>query len=98
MEREEHGQDRMVHIRQSELDNLLEQAAERGADRSTTNLLQRLGLEDETAAKDLGELRRLAVSLRQAKTTVTQTVVRAAVMGLLVTLAVALGIKTKVLG
>lgn len=98
MDREASGDDRMVHIRQSELDNLLEQAAERGANKSTLNLLHRLGLEDETASKDLAELRRLAVSLRQARSTAWQVVVRTFVFGLLVLLAVALGIKSKVLG
>jgi hypothetical protein len=61
------------------LDELLEAAAERGAKRA----LERIGLHDEHAGKDVNDLRTLIEGWRQAKQTVTRTIMQAATMALL---------------
>lgn len=65
------------------LDEMLEQAAERGARRA----LERVGLHDDNAGKDVNDLRTLIDSWRQAKQTVARTITQAATMALLGALA-----------
>lgn len=68
---------------QSELDQLLDQAAERGARRA----LDQLGLHDDQAGADIRDLRGLIDSWRQARTTVLKTVTQWVTMGILGALA-----------
>lgn len=67
----------------NDLDEMLELAAERGAKRA----LERIGLHDEHAGKDVNDLRTLIEGWRQAKQTVTRTIMQAATMALLGALA-----------
>jgi hypothetical protein len=71
---------------------LIEEASDLGAARA----LARLGLSDDSAAKDMAELRELLSAWRDAKTTVRKAVlgwlVRGALALLLVGLAVKLGL------
>ena len=64
---------------QNELNAVLEQAAERGARRA----LERIGLHDENAGKDINDLRTLIDSWREAKSTISKTVVQWATIGIL---------------
>ena len=79
----------MVH---ENLQGLLEQASESGARRA----LARLGLDDPSAAKDMGELRELLSAWRDAKRSARKAaigwVVRMALALVLIGLAVKLGI------
>jgi hypothetical protein len=63
----------------ADIDALLEQAAERGARRA----LERLGLHDDDAGKDIRDLRTLIDGWRTAKKTVVTTVVQWLTIGLL---------------
>jgi len=98
MDREEAGDDRMIHIRQSELDSLLEQAAERGSERGCDKMMQKLGLSNGEAAQDIAEMRRLAQSLRSARSTAWQALIRGLMFALLALLAAGLAVKSKVIG
>ena len=75
-----------------ELQGLLEQASETGARRA----LARLGLDDASAAKDMGELRELLSAWRDAKRSARKAaigwVVRMVLALLLIGLAVRLGL------
>ena len=64
---------------QSELDHLLDQAAERGARKA----LERLGLHDDNAGKDIQDLRTLIDSWRTAKKTALTTIVQWTTVGIL---------------
>lgn len=64
---------------QTELDALLDAAAERGAKRA----LERLGLHDDGAGNDIRDLRNLLDSWRSARTTVLKTVTQWITMGIL---------------
>lgn len=98
MDREETGADRMVHIRQSELDALLEQAAERGGEKACTETMAKLGLHNGEAAQDIAEMRRLAQSLRSARSTAWQALIRGLMFAVLALLAAGLAVKSKVIG
>jgi hypothetical protein len=62
-----------------QLDLLLEQAAERGARRA----LERLGLHDDDAGKDIRDLRTLIDGWRDAKRTVSKAIIQWATIGVL---------------
>lgn len=66
-------------IEEKQLDLLLEQAAERGARRA----LERLGLHDDEAGKDIHDLRTLIDSWRDAKRTVAKAFIQWFTVGLL---------------
>jgi hypothetical protein len=70
----------------TDIQHMIEQAAEAGA----TRALEKVGLHDEHAGKDVGELRSLLDSWRETKRTVTQTVARTITTALLG--AIALGV------
>ena len=76
----------------NELQGLLEQASETGARRA----LARLGLDDASAAKDMGELRELLSAWRDAKRSARKAaigwIVRMVLALLLIGLAVRLGL------
>ncbi len=68
---------------------MLEAAAEEGAKRA----LASIGLHDESAAKDVRELRGLLEGWRDAKKAVIQTVVRSVTMGILALIAAGVAVK-----
>ncbi len=84
----------MLLLRKEDFDDLLDRAAERGAER----VLCHLGLEGATAAQDIHELRNLLEALRDARRTVWRTVVRLVTAGLLAALLVGAAIKLKWMG
>ena len=72
----------MIRLPLNDFENLLEQAACRGARKA----LVEVGLADEAAASDLRTLRGLAASLKVMQRTFLQTLVRWLTVGLLVLL------------
>ena len=86
--------DNMLLLRKEDFDDLLERAAERGAERC----LAHLGLENGHAARDIRELRDLLEAWRDARRTAWQTVIKVATTGILATLLVGAAIKLKVMG
>ena len=81
-------------MRKEDFEELLNGAAERGAERA----LARLGLENGHAARDIGELRELLEAWRDARRTAWRTVIKVATTGILATLLVGAAIKLKIMG
>ena len=81
----------MLLLRRQDFDELLERAAERGAER----VLAHLGLENGRAAKDIGELRALLEAWRDARRTAWQTAIKVLTTGLLAALVAGVAIKLK---
>ena len=81
-------------LRREDFDELLERAAERGAERC----LAHLGLENGSAAKDIHELRDLLEAWRDARRTAWQTTIKVLTTGLLAELLVGDAIKLNLLG
>ena len=86
--------DNMLLLRKEDFDDLLDRAAERGAERC----LAHLGLENGHAARDIRELRDLLEAWRDARRTAWQTVIKVATTCILATLLVGAAIKLKVMG
>lgn len=84
----------MLLLRREDFDELLDRAAERGAERA----LAHLGLENGHAAKDIRELRDLLEAWRDARRTAWQTTVKVITTGILAALLVGAAIKLKLLG
>ena len=84
----------MLLLRREDFDELLDRAAERGAER----VLSHLGLENGHAAKDIHELRDLLDAWRDARATALQTIVKTLTTGLLLALITGLVIKFKLFG
>lgn len=84
----------MLLLRREDFDDLLDRAAERGAER----VLSHLGLENGHAARDIRELRDLLEAWRDARRTVWQTAVRVVTTGILAVLLVGAAIKLKLMG
>jgi len=84
----------MVLLRREDFEELLDCAAERGAERC----LAHLGLENGSAARDIRELRDLLDAWRDARRTAWQTFVKVLTTGLLAALLVGAAIKLKVVG
>lgn len=84
----------MLLLRKEDFDDLLERAAERGAERC----LAHLGLENGHAAKDIRELRDLLEAWRDARRTAWQTTVKVVTTGILAALLVGAAIKLKLMG
>src|SRR6218665_749763 len=74
----------MLLLRKEDFDDLLDRAAERGAERC----LAHLGLENGHAAHDIRELRDLLEAWRDARRTAWQTAVKVATTGMLAALLV----------
>lgn len=74
---------------EAELKLLLEKASETGAHRALTHL----GLADESAAKDMADLRELLSAWRDAKRSARKAVVEWLVRGVLALLVIALAVK-----
>lgn len=84
----------MLLLRKDDFDDLLDRAAERGAERC----LAHLGLENGHAAKDIHELRDLLEAWRDARRTAWQTAVKVVTTGILAALLIGAAIKLKLLG
>lgn len=83
-----------IVLTKDELNTLLDQAAERGAERC----LAHLGLENGHAARDIRELRDLLDAWRDARKTAWQTTIKVITTGLLASALVGIAIKLKFLG
>ncbi|KAF7599469.1 MAG: hypothetical protein CGU28_05295 [Candidatus Dactylopiibacterium carminicum] len=81
-------------LRREDFEDLLDRAAERGAE----HCLAHLGLENGSAARDIRELRDLLEAWRDARRTVWRTVIKVATTGLLAALLVGAAIKLKLTG
>lgn len=86
--------DNMLLLRKEDFDDLLDRAAERGAER----VLAHLGLENGSAAKDIRELRDLLEAWRDARRTAWQTTIKVVTTGILAALLVGAAIKLKLMG
>ena len=86
--------DKLVLMRREDFDDLLDGAAERGAER----VLAHLGLENGSAAKDIRELRDLLEAWRDARRTAWQTTIKVVTTGILAALLVGAAIKLKLMG
>jgi hypothetical protein len=84
----------MLLLRRQDFDELLERAAERGAERVLTHL----GLENGRAAQDIGELRALLEAWRDARRTAWQTATKVLTTGLLAALVAGVALKLKLFG
>ena len=84
----------MLLLRKEDFDELLDRAAERGAERC----LAHLGLENGHAARDIRELRGLLEAWRDARRTAWQTTIKVLTTGILAALVVGAAIKLKLMG
>jgi hypothetical protein len=84
----------MLLLRKEDFEELLDRAAERGAER----VLAHLGLENGHAARDIRDLRDLLEAWRDARRTAWQTTVKGVTTGILAALLVGAAIKLKLLG
>ena len=84
----------MLLLRKEDFDELLNRAAERGAER----VLAHLGLENGHAARDIRELRGLLEAWRDARHTAWQTAIKILTAGFLAALLVGAAIKLKLVG
>lgn len=84
----------MLLLRKEDFDDLLDRAAERGAERC----LAHLGLENGHAARDIKELRDLLDAWRDARRTAWQTTIRVVTTAILAVLLVGAAIKLKLMG
>ena len=84
----------MLLLRREDFNELLDRAAERGAERC----LAHLGLENGHAARDIRELRDLLEAWRDARHTAWQTVIKVVTTGLLAIIVVGAAIKLKLMG
>jgi hypothetical protein len=86
--------DETMLLRREDFDELLDRAAERGAER----VLAHLGLENGHAAHDIRELRGLLEAWRDARRTAWQTAVKIITTALLAALIVGTAVKLKIFG
>ena len=84
----------MLLMRREDFDELLDRAAERGAERC----LASLGLENGSVARDIRELRDLLEAWRDARRTAWRTTIKVATTAILATLLVGAAIKLKLMG
>jgi hypothetical protein len=84
----------MILLRKEDFEELLNHAAERGAER----VLSHLGLENGHAARDIRDLRDLIEAWREARHTAWQTFIRVLTTGILAALLVGTAIKLKLMG
>lgn len=84
----------IVLQRKEDIDDLLERAAQRGAER----VLAHLGIDNGHAADDIRELRGLLDAWREARRAAWTAVVKAVVTGLLAVALIGIGIKLKLMG
>ena len=84
----------LLVLSREDFEDLLDRAAERGAERC----LSHLGLENGHAARDIRELRDLVDAWRDARRTAWQVVVRVLTTGILAALLLGLSLKMKLFG
>jgi hypothetical protein len=84
----------MLLLRREDFDDLLDRAAERGAER----VLAHLGLENGHAARDIRELRDLLDAWRDARHTAWQTTVKLITTAILTALLIGAAFKFKLFG
>ena len=84
----------MILLRKEDFEDLLNHAAERGAER----VLSHLGLENGHAARDIRDLRDLIEAWREARHTAWQTFIRVLTTGVLAALLVGAAIKLRLIG
>ncbi len=84
----------MLLMRKEDFDEMLDSAAQRGAERC----LAHLGLENGSAAKDIRELRDLLEAWRDARRTAWRTAVKVVTTAILAMLLVGAAIKLKLMG
>ncbi len=84
----------LLVLSREDFEDLLDRAAERGAERC----LSHLGLENGHAARDIRELRDLVDAWRDARRTAWQVVVRVLTTGILAALLLGLSVKMKLFG
>lgn len=84
----------MLLLRREDFDDLLDRAAERGAERC----LAHLGLENGHAARDIRELRDLLEAWRDARRTAWQTTIKLLTTAILAALLVGAALKLKLMG
>ncbi len=84
----------MLLMRKEDFDEMLDSAAQRGAERC----LAHLGLENGSAAKDIRELRDLLEAWRDARRTAWRTTVKVVTTAILAMLLVGAAIKLKLMG
>jgi hypothetical protein len=84
----------MLLLRKEDFDEMLDRAAERGAERC----LAHLGLENGHAAKDIRELRDLLEAWRDARRTAWQTTIKLITTGILAALVLGAAIKFELMG
>lgn len=80
-----------VTLTPEELETLLDRAAKKGARAA----LEELGLHDDTAAKDIEDIRELLASWRETRKAVWSTVVKIATTGTLLFIAGAVWVSVK---
>jgi hypothetical protein len=90
-EKEHQKTNSMVVVPKEEFEDLLNSAAERGAER----VLAHLGLENGHAARDIRELRGLLEAWRDARHTAWQTIIKIATTGLLAAIVLGAAMKFK---
>lgn len=83
-----------VRMPEDEFEAMLARAAEEGARRALVDV----GLEGPEAAIDIRDLRTLLESLRSARRTAWQTVIRLVTTGLLLALIAGIAVKLKIFG
>lgn len=88
------SQEGWISLPQNDFENLLDAAAQRGAERC----LAHLGLENGHAARDIRELRDLLEAWRDARRTAWQTTIKVITTGILAALLVGTAIKLKLMG
>ncbi|MHB0974313.1 MAG: DUF6127 family protein [Thiobacillus sp.] len=81
-------------MRREDFEELLDRAAEKGAER----VLARMGIENGKAARDIRDLRDLLEARRDARRTAWRTVVKVVTTGVLAALLVGAAIKLKLVG
>ena len=91
MEPIEESEDVIITIPRDEFEELLNRAAERGAER----VLAHLGLENGHAARDVRDLRNLLEAWRDARRTAWQTMVKVITTGVLAVLLLGIAFELK---
>jgi len=87
----EESEDVIITIPRDEFEELLNRAAERGAER----VLAHLGLENGHAARDVRDLRNLLEAWRDARRTAWQTMVKVITTGVLAALLLGIAFELK---
>ena len=81
----------MIEISEEKLQDMLHKAAKTGAEEA----LQRLGLEDKSATKDLDDMRQLVTNWRTLQTEVGRTAIRLITTAIIVFIGAAIWLSVK---